>query len=95
MVRARYRNGLHRPELIELNSIVKYTIVMNPTSNAFLPGHRMRLDITSSDFPNYGRNHNTKAHQNADATLNVAQQTVHQGGETATRILLPWIPNEK
>jgi predicted acyl esterase len=91
MVRARYRNGLDRPEGIEPNSIVKYTLLMNPTSNAFLPGHRIRLDITSSDFSNYDRNHNTKADQNADAKLEVAQQTVHFGGASATRILLPWI----
>jgi len=46
--------------------IICYTIEMAPTSNAFLPGHRIRLDITSSDFPNYDRNHNTAADQNAN-----------------------------
>ena len=91
MVRTRYRNGLDQPELIEPGEIVKYTIRMNPTSNAFLPGHRIRLDITSSDFPNYDRNHNTAADQNSDATLQTATQTIHHGGEHATRILLPWI----
>ena len=48
MVRARYRQGLDQPELIEPGAVVKYTVPMNPTSNAFLPGHRIRLDITSS-----------------------------------------------
>lgn len=47
--------------------------------------------MTSSDFPNYDRNHNTAADQNADATLITAQQTVHHGGASATRIILPWI----
>jgi putative CocE/NonD family hydrolase len=89
MVRARYRNGLDRPELIEPGRIVKYTIRMNPTSNAFLPGHRIRLDVTSSDFPNYDRNHNTAADQNSDATLNTATQTIHHGGDRGTRIRLP------
>lgn len=91
MVRARYRNGLGQPELIEPGETIKYTIHMNPTSNAFLPGHRLRLDVTSSDFPNYDRNHNTAADQNADATLATAKQTIHHGGARATRILLPWI----
>jgi putative CocE/NonD family hydrolase len=91
MVRARYRNGLDRPELIAPGAVVRYTIRMNPTSNAFLPGHRLRLDVTSSDFPNYDRNHNTAADQNADATLQSATQTVHHGGEHATRLILPWI----
>jgi len=91
MVRARYRNALDEPELIEPGKVVKYTIRMNPTSNAFLPGHRIRLDITSSDFPNYDRNHNTAADQNADAKLAIAEQTVHHGGTHPTRIVLPVI----
>ena len=93
MVRARYRNGLDQPALIQPGKVVKYSIRMDPTSNAFLPGHRIRLDITSSDFPNYDRNHNTPADQNSDAQLDVARQTVYHGGVQATRIHLPWIPN--
>ncbi|GEM_PF-75041 len=93
MVRARYRDGLEQPALIEPGDVVKYTITMNPTSNAFLPGHRIRLDVTSSDFPNYDRNHNTPADQNSDGELRTAKQTVYHGGIQATRIILPWIPN--
>jgi len=92
MVRTRYRNGLDKPELIEPGEVVEYTIELAPVSNAFLPGHRIRLDITSSDFPNYDRNHNTAADQNADATLKTAQQTIHHGDEFASRVVLPWIP---
>lgn len=62
---------------------------MNPTSNAFLPGHRIRLDVCSSDFPNYDRNHNTAADQNADAEFQPATQTVHYGPASPTRIHLP------
>lgn len=94
MVRARYRQGLAKPTLIEPGAVVKYTITLNPTSNAFLPGHSIRLDLTSSDFPNYDRNHNTAADQNADAKLQTAHQTIHHGGAQATRIVLPWIPNK-
>jgi putative CocE/NonD family hydrolase len=95
MVRARYRDIQLKPELLTPGEVVKYTIRMRPTSNAFLPGHRIRLDITSSDFPWYDRNHNTAANQNADATLVVAKQTIYHGGEHPTRIILPWIPNPK
>ncbi len=91
MVRARYRDSLQQPELIEPGKVIHYTIKLSPTSNAFLPGHRIRLDITSSDFPNYDRNHNTAADQNADATLLPAIQTIHHGGVHATQIQLPWI----
>ena len=93
MVRARYRDGLDKPKLIEPGAVIKYTIRMGPTSNAFLPGHRIRLDITSSDFPNYDRNHNTAADQNADAELRTARQTIHHGGPHPSRLILPWVPN--
>ncbi len=93
MVRARFRHSMEKPELIKPGEVVRYTIEMNPTSNAFLPGHRIRVDITSSDFPNYDRNHNTPADQNSDSQLEIAQQTVHFGGIQATRIIVPWIPN--
>ena len=93
LVRARYRHGLDNPQLIPPGKVVKYTIRMGPTANAFLPGHRMRLDITSSHFPAYDRNHNTATDQNADATLQTAEQTIHHGGSTATRLILPSVPN--
>ncbi|MHC4541741.1 MAG: CocE/NonD family hydrolase, partial [Planctomycetota bacterium] len=92
-VRARYRNGFDKPSFLKPGEVVRYSIRMRPTSNAFLAGHRIRLDITSSDFPNYDRNHNTAADQNADATLAIANQTIHHGGKWATRIVLPWVPN--
>jgi putative CocE/NonD family hydrolase len=94
MVRARYRQGLDKPALLEPEAVVKYRIEMNPTSSAFLPGHRIRLDITSSDFPNYDRNHNTAANQNADSELSMAEQTVFHGDSQATRIVLPWVPTQ-
>jgi putative CocE/NonD family hydrolase len=93
MVRARYRNGLEKPELIEPGQTVKYKIRMNPTSNAFLPGHRIRLDVCSSDFPNYDRNHNTSADQNADGELKTARQTIRHGAAQASRVILPWVAN--
>jgi uncharacterized protein len=92
LLRARYRAGLDKPQLIEPGNVVKYEIRMDATSNAFLPGHRIRLDVTSSDFPNYDRNHNTAADPNVDATLTTAEQTVHHGGVHASRIILPWLP---
>jgi putative CocE/NonD family hydrolase len=92
-VRARYRNGLDKPELIDPGEVVKFLIRMKPMSNAFLPGHRIRLDITSSDFPNYDRHHNTAADQYADSVLAVAGQTVFHGSSRATRIILPWVSN--
>jgi putative CocE/NonD family hydrolase len=94
MVRGRYRNSLDKEELLEPNRVTKFVIRLNPTSNEFQPGHRIRLDITSSDFPNYDRNHNTAADQNADAELHVADQTIHHGGANLSKLILPVIPRK-
>lgn len=95
MVRARFRAGLDKPKLLKPGEVVEYRIKLRPTSNEFQPGHRIRLDITSSDFPNYDRNHNTAADQNADVTLVVATQTVHHGGAKASRLILPVIESQE
>jgi putative CocE/NonD family hydrolase len=92
MVRARYRHSLEKPEFLEPGRVTKFVIRMGPTSNEFRPGHRIRLDVTSSDFPNYDRNHNTAADPNADAALAVARQTVYHGGPHASKVVLPRIP---
>jgi hypothetical protein len=95
MVRARYRNRLDKPRLLKPGQVVKYTIRMGPTANAFRPGHRLRRDISSSDFPNYDRNHNTAVDQNSNPELVTAVQTVHLGGRRNSWILLPRIPHER
>ena len=94
LVRARYRDGLDKARFVPPGKVVKYTIHLDPTSNTFLPGHRIRVDITSSDFPNYDRNHNTTADPNRDATLVVARQTVQHGKPFPSRIILPCIPKD-
>ncbi|MEN3941656.1 CocE/NonD family hydrolase [Prosthecobacter sp. SYSU 5D2] len=92
MVRARYRNGLADPRLLTPGEVTEYKITLRPTANQFQKGHRIRLDITSSDFPNYDRNHNTAADPNSNARLENAEQTVHHGGIRSSRIILPVIP---
>ena len=92
LVRARFRDSLERPKLLRPGETTRFNIRMRPTANEFQAGHRIRLDITSSDFPNYDRNHNTAADQNADATLAIAEQTIHHGGDKASKLILPVIP---
>ncbi|HEY2573772.1 MAG TPA: CocE/NonD family hydrolase [Verrucomicrobiaceae bacterium] len=91
MVRARYREGLERSQLLKPGEIVEYHFKLRPTSNEFQKGHRIRVDVTSSDFPNYDRNHNTAADPNTDATLDIAEQVIHHGGSSPSRIMLPVI----
>lgn len=91
MVRARYRRGLNRPAVLKPGEPTRFVIRLRPTSNLFQSGHRIRLDITSSDFPNYDRNHNTAADQNADATLETAEQTILHGPAYESKLVLPVI----
>ena len=92
IVRARYRESFEQPSLLEPNEVYEYTIKVNPTSNLFKRGHRIRLDISSSDFPNFDRNHNTGGDDYSDATLQTAQQTIHHDAVRPSRVILPVIP---
>ena len=70
----------------------RYRIELQPTSNVFLSGHRMRVDVTSSCFPLWDRNPNTGHTQGMDAEMQPARQTIHHNAEFPSRITLPIIP---
>ncbi len=57
--RVRYRNSLEKAELMEPGKVYEIEIDLLATSNVFLPGHRIRLEVTSSNFPQFNRNSNT------------------------------------
>ena len=89
MVRARHRNGLDTEELLELGTVVELRIQLGPTACRFEPGHRIRLEITSSDFPNHDRNHNTGRNDLADTELVRATNAVHHSAAHPSRLVLP------
>lgn len=89
ILRARYRDGLDSPSLIEPGKPYEFTIRVNATGNLFKPGHRIRVDISSSDFPNFDRNHNTGGDDYAESTLVTAHQTVFHDQARPSRIVLP------
>lgn len=92
IVRARYRESYESPSLITAGEVYEYTIQVNPTSNMFKVGHRIRVDVSSSDFPNFDRNLNTGDKEYAEATIKVARQTVFHDATRPSRILLPVMP---
>ncbi len=92
ILRARYRESADEPTLIEPGKRYRYEIDLWVTSNAFLPGHRIRVEISSSNFPHFDRNPNTGHAFGADAELQKAEQTVHHARECASHIVLPVIP---
>jgi uncharacterized protein len=91
-VRARFRESVHEPpQLLEPDKVYAYRIEIQPTSNVFLKGHRIRLEISSSNFPLWDRNPNTGHKQGQDAELRIARQTVYHGPQHPSRIVLPVI----
>jgi putative CocE/NonD family hydrolase len=92
IVRARYREGTARKELIEPNRIYEYAIDLWATSNVFLAGHRIRLEIASSNFPRFDRNPNTGHPFGVDADLQTATQTIYHDAARPSRIVLPVVP---
>jgi hypothetical protein len=88
-VRARHRHGLDREELLVPGEIVEFHIRLGPTAVRFAAGHRIRLEITSSDFPNHDRNHNTGGDDMAETELVTARQSVHHSAAHPSRLILP------
>jgi hypothetical protein len=92
ILRARYRESLSRPRPLEPGRIYELTIDLVGTSNAFLPGHRIRVDLTSSHFPQFDRNPNTGEPFGTGTAVKIARQTVHHSKAHPSHIVLPVIP---
>jgi putative CocE/NonD family hydrolase len=94
IIRARYRESGSAPRPIERGRPYLYTIDLWATSNVFLPGHRIRLEISSSNFPRFDRNLNT-GEAFGEATKGItARQTVFHQQDMASHVLLPVIPRK-
>ena len=70
--RARFRNGIDVPEMMSPGETYEFTIDMWDTSNVFMAGHQIRIEISSSNFPRYNRNLNTGNPIDTDTELRVA-----------------------
>lgn len=92
IVRARYRESLLDAKNIEPDKVYGYTINLGATSNVFKAGHRIRVHISSSNFPKYDRNLNTGHPLGRDAEIKVAVQTIYHNRHYPSHILLPLIP---
>jgi putative CocE/NonD family hydrolase len=88
MVRARHRHSLDHEELLTPGEVVKFRIKLGDTACRFLRGHRIRLEITSSDYPNHDRNHNTGGNDLAEMELVPARQNVFHSARFPSRLIL-------
>jgi len=89
IVRARFRKSLKQEELMRPGEIYPFTIKLYPTSNVFKRGHRIRLDISSSNFPRFDVNPNTGEPLNRHRGLRVVANTVYHDAQRPSHILLP------
>ena len=92
IIRARYRESGSAPRLMEAGRPYRFTIDLWATSNVFLPGHRIRLEISSSNFPRFDRNLNTGEPFGEGVRGMSARQTVYHQEDMASCIMLPVIP---
>lgn len=91
IIRARYRNGWEKPELLEPEQVVALTFELYPTANLFKTGHRIRLDISSSNFPRFDVNPNTGGPLGRERRFELADQAIYHDAEHPSQIILPII----
>jgi uncharacterized protein len=92
IVRARYRDNLDHEEFLEPGKPYEFTLEMYPTSLVFKGGHRIRLDVSSSNFPRFDVNPNTGEPLNDNRRWQTAENTIYTDNAHPSRLVLPVIP---
>jgi putative CocE/NonD family hydrolase len=90
VIRARFRNGFERAELLEPDSVNEYTITIGACCHSFAAGHRIRIQVTSSNFPGIDRNPNTGGPlgmENAFEWESASQTVLHDAARPSCIIL--------
>lgn len=87
ILRARYRGGFEKPQLMKPGEVYRLRFALEPTANRFQAGHRIRVDICSSNFPNFDINPNTGDPN--DRRPRIANNTLHHDAARASFVELP------
>jgi len=95
ILRLRYRASLEKPELATPNEIYKVTVDAGVTANVFLKGHRIRLEISSSNFPRFDRNANTGGAVEQAPQLVKATQTLYHDPTHPSCLILMVVPGKE
>jgi uncharacterized protein len=90
--RMRYRESAETPQPMAPGEVYKVTIDLAATSNVFLAGHRLRVEISSSNFPRFDRNLNTGEDQGSSTRMLKAANTIYHDREHASVLMLPVVP---
>ena len=89
IIRARYRNGYEKPELLTPGEAYEFVFQLYPASNVFKAGHRVRLDVSSSNWPRFDVNPNTGGPLGLEQRCQTAHQTVYHDPEHPSHVVLP------
>ena len=90
VIRARFRENVWgTPKLLEPGRVTEFTVDLQVTSNVFLRGHRIRLQVTSSNFPLWDRNLNTGEDPATDTNMVIAHQTIYHDIAHPSHLVLP------
>ena len=92
ILRGRYRNSQEKPEFMNPGEVYKLTIDLWATSNVFLTGHKLRLEVSSSNFPRFDRNLNTGEDQARATRWVKATNTIYHDREHPSALVLPVVP---
>jgi len=93
ILRLRYREGLdHQAAPLKPGEVVPITITLYPTSNVFKRGHRLRVDVSSSNYPRFDVNPNTGEPLGRGRRRAVAVNTVVHDGAHPSHVVLPVVP---
>ncbi len=92
ILRARYRTSREKAELMNPGEMYKLTLNLWSTSNVFLAGHKLRLEVSSSNFPRFDRNLNTGEDQGHSARMVKATNAVYHDREHPSALILPVVP---
>jgi putative CocE/NonD family hydrolase len=95
ILRARYRTSFAREELMQPGEVYRFEIDMVATAQSFLPGHRIRVDVTSSDFPWLDRNLNTGGPFGEESTGQVAINTIYHDRTRPSHVVLSLMPSRQ
>ena len=92
IIRARYRDSMATPELMEPGTVYTITFDIGNVGHLFKAGDSIRVDISSSNFPKYDRNLNTGGVLYKESTWTVAENTIYHGADNPSYIMLPVVP---
>jgi len=92
ILRLRYRDSFEHPKLLTPGEVVEIEVSCFPASNLFKAGHRIRLDVSSSNFPHFDVNPNTGGPEGPEGERRVARNTLFVDASRPSRVVLPIIP---